>query len=119
VIASIHAALTIVQEDTSRRGRLRRMASWFRKRLSSHQFSVGAGSSPIIPLIIGDNEKALRYSLMLKDRGIAAVAIRPPTVPAGTARIRFTVMATHTLSELKWAADQLNEIRTELEGERG
>lgn len=118
VIASIHAALTIVQEDTSRRVRLRRMADWFRQRLSSHQFSVGAGASPIIPLIIGDNEKALQYSSMLEDRGIAAVAIRPPTVPAGTARIRFTVMATHTLSELEWAADQVNEIRAVLEGER-
>ncbi|MED4583832.1 8-amino-7-oxononanoate synthase [Brevibacillus choshinensis] len=119
VIASIHAALTIVQEDTSRRGHLCRMSSWFRKQLNTHPFEVGAGSSPIIPLVIGDNEKALQYSRMLEERGIAAVAIRPPTVPVGTARIRFTVMATHTLSELEWAADQLNQIRADLEGERG
>lgn len=118
VLASVHAALTIVQEDAGRRVGLRKTAGWFRERLRTLGFSVGAGDTPIIPLLIGDNERALRYSRKLEERGVAAVAIRPPTVPAGTARIRFTVMATHTIEELEWAAEQLCAIRAELGEER-
>lgn len=116
VIASVLTALTIVMKDAERRKGLQAKAKWLRERLASYGFSVGEGDTPIIPLIIGDNEKTLRYSRKLEEMGIAAVAIRPPTVPAGTSRIRLTVMATHTWAELEWAADQLQSIRVDLEG---
>lgn len=117
VLASIHAALTIVQEEGERRKRLRELGSRFRGMLRERGFSVAEGRTPIIPLVLGESGVALQYSRMLEKRGIAAVAIRPPTVPAGTARIRFTVMATHTTTELEWAADQLQQIRAELQRE--
>lgn len=117
VIASIHAALSIIQEDTWRRERLRENAVWFRETLRNLGFSVEDGDTPIIPLTLGDNELTLQYSRMLEERRIAAVAIRPPTVPVGTARIRFTVMATHTRAELQWAANQLQAIKASLTGE--
>ncbi|MGF9822194.1 8-amino-7-oxononanoate synthase, partial [Brevibacillus agri] len=60
--------------------------------------------------------RALQFSQKLLERGIAAVAIRPPTVPDGTARIRFTVIATHTPDELAWAVQELAAIRDELDG---
>lgn len=117
VIASVQAALAIISHEAWRRERLKQNSLLFRQLLRSRGFSVEEGDTPIIPLIIGDNEQTIRYSQMLEERGIAAVAIRPPTVPTGTARIRFTVMATHTRDELEWAADQLFAIKNSLEGE--
>ncbi|WP_312109561.1 8-amino-7-oxononanoate synthase [Brevibacillus reuszeri] len=114
VIGSVLEALSLVRTETWRRREVKRNAILFRQMLREHGFMVGDGDTPIIPLMIGENELALRYSTMLIERGISAVAIRPPTVPAGSARIRFTVMATHTHAELKWAANQLAAIRAEL-----
>lgn len=115
VIASILRALTLVQEESWRREQVRENSVWFRRQLRQNGLVTADGDSPIIPLAIGENEKAIRFSRMLEDRGISAVAIRPPTVPAGTARIRFSVMTTHTQEELGWAVQQIKEIAKELE----
>ncbi|MGG1658656.1 8-amino-7-oxononanoate synthase [Brevibacillus sp. NRS-1366] len=114
VIGSVLEALQLIQTETWRRVAVRRNARLFRHLLRLRGFSVEEGDTPIIPLAIGENELTLQYSRKLRERGIAAVAIRPPTVPAGSARIRFTVMATHTRADLEWAADQLKGIRDEL-----
>jgi 8-amino-7-oxononanoate synthase len=114
VIASVLQALPIVQEEEWRRERLKRHSVLLRSRLRELGFAVEAGDSPIIPLFIGDNQTALRFSQMLEERGIAAVAIRPPTVPVGTARIRFSLMATHTKEELEWVVEQVKEIAERL-----
>ncbi|MGW9129183.1 aminotransferase class I/II-fold pyridoxal phosphate-dependent enzyme, partial [Paenibacillus chitinolyticus] len=107
-------ALSVVRTETWRRDAVKKNAVSFRQMLRSRGFMVGDGDTPIIPLMLGANELTLQYSKLLCERGISAVAIRPPTVPAGSARIRFTVMATHTLAELEWAADQLAAIHGEL-----
>lgn len=117
VIGSVLEALQLVQTETWRRAFVKRNAELFRDLLQTRGFSVGGGDTPIIPLAIGENERTLQYSRKLREKGIAAVAIRPPTVPAGSARIRFTVMATHTEAELEWAANQLASIRDELGAE--
>jgi 8-amino-7-oxononanoate synthase len=75
---------------------------------------AGAGDSPIVPLIAGDNETALRFAEALDAEGIAAVAIRPPTVPVGTARLRFSLSAAHTDSELADAAASICRIGRQL-----
>lgn len=116
VIGSTLAALTQIETDTWRRQALRQNASWFRQKLRASGFAVADEDTQIIPLAIGENERALQFSQKLLERGIAAVAIRPPTVPDGTARIRFTVMATHTPDELAWAVQELAAIRDELDG---
>ena len=61
----------------------------------------------IVPLIIGDEREAMRLCQEAIERGVFAQAIRPPTVPAGTARLRLTVMASHTAAELRKAAGVL------------
>ena len=114
VIGSVLEALSLVRTETWRRDAVKNNAVLFRQMLLSRGFLVGDGDTPIIPLMLGANELTLQYSKLLCERGISAVAIRPPTVPAGSARIRFTVMATHTHAELKWAADQLAAIHGEL-----
>ena len=57
-------------------------------------------ASPIVPLMIGDPDKTLAASRRLEDEGFLVIAIRPPTVPAGTARLRFTFCAAHPDAEI-------------------
>ncbi len=63
-----------------------------------------AGETPIVPLIVGDADAAMAASERALERGVFAQAIRPPTVPDGTSRLRLAVMASHTKSELREAA---------------
>ena len=64
-------------------------------------------TTPIVPLIVGDANDAVRASERALDRGVFAQAIRPPAVPAGSSRLRLAVMASHTKSELREAAKVL------------
>lgn len=61
--------------------------------------------SPVVPILLGDEKKALDASKLLADEGLLVVAIRPPTVPAGTARLRLTFTAEHPDSEVERLAD--------------
>ncbi|MEW9501770.1 8-amino-7-oxononanoate synthase [Jeotgalibacillus marinus] len=71
-------------------------------------------NTPIIPLIIGDSYKAVKFSQMLHEKGIFAPAIRPPTVPKGESRIRITVTAEHTIEEINQLVDACELIGNEL-----
>jgi 8-amino-7-oxononanoate synthase len=88
-----------------RRSRLLEQAAWLRKELTKRGFNIGESECHIIPIIVGTNEQSLLFSSELRRQGIAGVAIRPPTVPEGQARIRFTIMASHSVDDLKWALD--------------
>ncbi|SFD63244.1 8-amino-7-oxononanoate synthase [Paenibacillus catalpae] len=105
LVAGISKALEVVIADHWRRERLSEASRSFRSSLRAAGFIIGAGDSPIVPLIVGDNETVLRFSGALEENGLAAVAIRPPTVPDGTARIRFSLSAVHSVKELIDAAD--------------
>jgi len=110
IVAGISQALVLVQEEYWRREKLYAASKLFRSLLCDAGFKIGSGNSPIVPLLIGDNEKALRFSEALEEEGIAAVAIRPPTVPDGTARIRFSLSAVHSDKELTDAAARIRNI---------
>jgi len=97
--AAAGAALDIVVTEPERREALARNAARLRDGLSALGFAVG-GDTQIIPVAIGDNRPALRFAEGLRARGVLAQAIRPPTVPEGTARLRVTPMATHTEAQL-------------------
>jgi 8-amino-7-oxononanoate synthase len=114
LIAGISTALTFVQTEHWRRERLHSSSRLFRSSLSEAGFNVAAGDTPIIPIIVGDNTTALRFSDLLEREGIAAVAIRPPTVPGGTARIRFSLSAAHTEQELIEAIGRIRRIGHQL-----
>src|SRR2546425_511712 len=77
-----------------------------------------ASRSPIIPLLIGDAEAALRLSETLLSHGIYAPAIRPPTVPAGTSRIRLSVTAGHTPAQIDHLLEVLLKIYASDDGLR-
>ncbi|NUU59504.1 aminotransferase class I/II-fold pyridoxal phosphate-dependent enzyme, partial [Paenibacillus agri] len=110
IIAGISKSLVLVQKERWRRERLYAVTSLFRSLLCDAGFNIGAGDSPIVPLIVGDNDLALRFSRALEEEGILAVAIRPPTVPDGTARIRFSLSAVHSDKELTYAAARIQNI---------
>jgi 7-keto-8-aminopelargonate synthetase-like enzyme len=71
----------------------------------------GAGRTPIFPVIVGDDRRAVAATQFLLDRGIYAQAIRPPTVPRGTARLRFALMASHTVEHIDAALAALDAAR--------
>ncbi|MEK8131601.1 8-amino-7-oxononanoate synthase [Paenibacillus filicis] len=110
IVAGISKSLVLVQKEHWRRERLYAATRLFRSSLCDAGFNIGAGDSPIVPLIVGDNDTALRFSGALEEEGILAVAIRPPTVPDGTARIRFSLSAAHTDKELTDAAVRIRNI---------
>ncbi|MXY79971.1 MAG: 8-amino-7-oxononanoate synthase [Chloroflexi bacterium] len=94
-IGAAHAALDIVAAEPERRVRLRALADDLRGRLRALGFDPGPSASPIVPAIVGPAEEALAVEARLRAGGVLAKAVRPPTVPEGTSRIRFNVMATH------------------------
>lgn len=91
VAAALEAALTIVQAEPERRDLLFKRAVLLREALAQLGVPVAPGSSPIIPIRIGDNTRALYVAARLQAEGFDIRAIRPPTVPPGTARLRVAV----------------------------
>lgn len=101
VAAAIEAALDIVAEEPERRARLLASARFLRGRLAEAGFTAAAaGTSQIVPIVIGDNEAAVELAGALQALGYDVRAIRPPTVPPGTARLRVAVNVDLTEDEL-------------------
>lgn len=100
-------ALDILAQNPGLGAELLDRAEKFRRRLQAAGFNTGDSVSQIVPVIVGDNQKTLALARRLRDHGILAVAIRPPTVPVGTARLRLSVTLAHTPAELEHAADVL------------
>lgn len=107
VVQAIAANWRTAKEEGWRRETVLRHAETFRSALRRAGFDTGLSECQIVPVVVGDNARTVAFSRMLQAEGIAAVAIRPPTVPDGTARIRFSVMATHRPEDLAWAADTI------------
>jgi 8-amino-7-oxononanoate synthase len=90
---ALDASLAIVESEPERRQRLHDRARFLRTRLAAAGIRVPAGSSQIVPILIGDNEPAVAVAGVLQREGFDVRAIRPPTVPPGTARLRVSVNA--------------------------
>ncbi len=103
-VAAAMAALELLRENPGRADKLLRNATILREALAAEGLPAPAGTTQILPLIIGDADAAVAVSNQALERGVFATAIRPPTVPTGTSRLRLTVMASHTKAELKEAA---------------
>ncbi|MDX2170509.1 MAG: 8-amino-7-oxononanoate synthase [Deltaproteobacteria bacterium] len=104
VVAAARAALAIVGREPARRDAVRHNARRLRAGLQQLGYRVpGDADSHILPVLIGDAEATMACSEALLARGVFAHGIRPPTVPPGTARLRVTVMATHTDADIEAA----------------
>ncbi len=103
-VAAAMAALELLREEPRRVERLQRNARVLRETLSEEGLPTGSGDTPIVPVIVGAADDAVTASERALERGVFAQAIRPPTVPEGSSRMRLTVMASHTKTELREAA---------------
>jgi 8-amino-7-oxononanoate synthase len=102
-------AVELVREQPQLVARLRTNARTLRASLRAAGQTVEAGEIPIVPLVAGEAESALRASERALSDGIFVQAIRPPTVPAGTSRLRAVATAAHSADELTWAGAYLAE----------
>lgn len=116
VVAAAGAAVSLVRspEGENRRERLRHLCRKFRAGLRELGFPVSEPTSfdrevPIFPIVIGHERDALALADHMMATGVYLLAVRPPTVPAGTSRLRATLMATHTESHIDHALDALAE----------
>jgi 8-amino-7-oxononanoate synthase len=103
-VAAALASLELLQERPHHVQRLRSNASVLRRALAAEGFPVADTEMHIVPLIVGDERAAVHMCQEAIAQGAFAQAIRPPTVPAGTSRLRLTAMASHTGTELQMAA---------------
>jgi 8-amino-7-oxononanoate synthase len=91
VVGALEESLSIVVSEPERRERLRLLSARLRARLIDAGLPVPPGTSHIIPVLLGENERAIGVALALQAQGFDVRAIRPPTVPPGTARLRIAV----------------------------
>jgi glycine C-acetyltransferase/8-amino-7-oxononanoate synthase len=106
-VAAALAALGLLESDPRRVQRLAANSAALRRGLEAEGFDVGDSRTQILPLVIGDAAQAMRICELALQRGVFAQAIRPPTVPPMTSRLRLAVMATHREGELLAAARTL------------
>ncbi|MBI2441593.1 MAG: 8-amino-7-oxononanoate synthase [Lentisphaerae bacterium] len=100
-------ALQVLRQKPGMGVELLGRAETFRRRLQAEGFNVGHSVSQIVPVIVGDNHKTLALARRLREQGIIAMAIRPPTVPVGTARLRLSLTLDHTPDDLDRVAEVL------------
>ncbi|MHC4183321.1 MAG: 8-amino-7-oxononanoate synthase [Planctomycetota bacterium] len=110
------AGIKLIQRDYSLRESLWRNVHYVKERLKLLNLNVTSLESPIIPIIIGNAEKAVDVSGFLFERGVLIPAIRPPTVPDESSRLRVTIMATHTRDDLDKLLDVLESSQICIEG---
>lgn len=100
-------SLKLIEQESWRREHLTRLINWFRAEAKALDLPLMDSPTAIQPLLIGDSEQAIAFSNALKEQHILVTAIRPPTVPKGSARLRITLSAAHT-------EDQLQQLLTAL-----
>ena len=114
ILGAIKTAIELVQQEPERRSLLQTHSEHFRQELTYYGFNICGSQSQIVPIVIGENEKAMEFAARLQKEGIAAIAVRPPTVPENEARIRFTVTALHDKKDLDWAVERVSIIGKEM-----
>ena len=112
VVLGAQRALELVND--TRIERLQANASELRTGLREQGLEVGGSETQIVPLVVGDADKAMALCEGALERGVFAQAIRPPTVPAGTSRLRMTAMTTHRVKDLRRAAREVGAAAREL-----
>jgi 8-amino-7-oxononanoate synthase len=112
--SALKASLRVIEHDDARRERLHRNIALLRRRvagaIAGTGWELGESATAIQPVVIGSNEQALAVAEGLASRGIWVPAIRPPTVPEGTARLRIAVSAAHTAADIDSLANALGAI---------
>lgn len=112
VLAAVtRQSLALIRDEEWRRDRLRHLVRVFRDEAAAMGYQLMPSETPIQPLLVGDSGAALALSQALENEGLLVTAIRPPTVPAGTARLRITFSAAHTDEHLERLLSALKRVR--------
>ncbi|MEN8169865.1 MAG: 8-amino-7-oxononanoate synthase [Pseudomonadota bacterium] len=112
VAEATRASLKLVQADGWRREKLQKLIQYFRKGAKQLGLELMDSQTPIQPLLIGDAGKAVQLSRQLEAHGILISAIRPPTVPENTARLRITFSAAHSEAQVDRLLDALESMQS-------
>ena len=107
--AAATAALRVIEEEPERRARLWHNRELLAQGVTRLGFRLTASDSPILPILIGDADRAVSFADRLMTYGVYAPAIRPPTVPPATSRIRLTITADHTTEHIDEALTALEQ----------
>ena len=113
-VGAATAALGLLEAEPERVERLQANAATLRQALAAAGLDVGRSRTQIVPVEVGAAEATMELCERLLKRGVFAQGIRPPTVPAGSSRLRLTVMATHNPAELREASRLAGEAAGEL-----
>jgi 8-amino-7-oxononanoate synthase len=105
------ASLNIIQREPQRRQRVMQLAGHVKAELIAMGFDCQDSQSPIIPVILGSADNALAAAALLRDRAIYVPAIRPPTVPPNSARLRISLMSSHTDAHIEQLLDAMRALR--------
>jgi 8-amino-7-oxononanoate synthase len=98
--AHVHEAMILAAGSDARRKHLADLGKYLRKNMQSLGFNTGRSDSQIVPLVLGSNDTVLRFASVLAAAGFSVSAIRPPTVPAGTSRLRISLNANLSISDI-------------------
>ena len=102
-------SLELLRAESWRRDHLNSLITRFRQGAAEIGLTLMDSPTPIQPILVGSSERALKLSAALRDRGVLVGAIRPPTVPAGSARLRVTFSASHSAAQVERLLDILAE----------
>ncbi|MNF43978.1 8-amino-7-oxononanoate synthase [compost metagenome] len=108
-------SLELLRSEHWRREHLNALIKRFREGARAMGLELMDSATPIQPIVIGDSARAMRLSQLLRERGLLVTAIRPPTVPAGSARLRVTLSAAHSSAQLELLLEALAECWALLE----
>ena len=114
-VASVIAALEIIQSEPERIEQLWANTRYAMQLLHEEGFDTGVTESPIIPVYIRDNYKTFYITKMLQEDGIFVNPVVSPAVPSDSSLIRFSLMATHTFSQIEEAVEKLSKAAISLE----
>ncbi|MGH8754108.1 MAG: aminotransferase class I/II-fold pyridoxal phosphate-dependent enzyme, partial [Burkholderiales bacterium] len=111
-------SLDLIRAESARRAHLLDLIAHLKNRLRLEQWRLLPSRTPIQPLIIGESRAAVKVSAALAEVGILVPAIRPPSVPQGTARLRISLSAAHSTDDVERLVSTLNELEKEIEPQR-
>lgn len=113
-VAAAHAALSLILAHPDWPGELQALAHAFATALRTAGLPVMAGASHIVPILVGDSAATVNLAHALRAQGLLVGAIRPPTVPPHTARLRLSVSLGHGRAELMHAAERMGRVQAEI-----
>jgi 8-amino-7-oxononanoate synthase len=99
--ATLSASVSLIEQGDDLRAQLHQLITYFKENLDCKKWTLMPSETSVQPLVVGGNLEALALSEYLQAQGILVPAIRPPTVPVGTARLRISLSAAHSLDDIK------------------